>query len=61
MPDDRPYMVHSATRITLSPTAREWAREWGMTDVEMAKHLLARHQLGNDVVPESDVRYGEEE
>jgi len=60
MADDRPFVVHSATRITLSPTAREWAREWGMSDIEMARHLLARHQLGDDYVPEGDVRFGEE-
>jgi hypothetical protein len=58
---DKPYTVHSPTKITLGPTAREWAREWGMSDVEMAKHLLARHQLGDDYVPDADVRYGEEE
>jgi hypothetical protein len=61
MADDRPYVVHSPTKIVLGPTAREWAREFNMTDVEMAKHLLARHQLGEDYVPQGDIRDGEEQ
>jgi hypothetical protein len=61
MADDRPFVVHSATKITLKPDALDWAREWGMTDVQMAKWLLARNQAGEDFVPESDIRYGEEE
>jgi hypothetical protein len=61
MPDDRPYVVHSATKITLGPDARGWAKEWGMTDVQMAKWLLDRHQAGDDFVPDTDVRYGEKE
>jgi len=61
MPDDRPFVVHSATKITLKADALDWAREWGMTQVQMAKWLLDRHQAGEDFVPDSDVRYGEEE
>jgi hypothetical protein len=37
--DDKPYTVHSDTRITLSPLAR-LAKANGMTETEMAKHLL---------------------
>jgi hypothetical protein len=48
MEDDRPYVVESPTKIKLSPIAKEWAREFGMSDVEMAKHLLAQWKLRND-------------
>lgn len=45
MGDDRPYVIHSATKITLSALARELARENGMTDVQMAKHILEQENL----------------
>ena len=61
MPDDRPFVVHSDTRITLRRDALDWAKEWGWSDIQMAKWLLARHQAGEDFVPDSDVRFGEEE
>ena len=43
MTDDQPYTVHSPTKITLSPTAREMARMHGMSEIQMAKHLLQQH------------------
>ena len=43
--DDQPFKVQSPTRVTLSPVAREWARAWGMTETEMAKHLLEQERL----------------
>jgi hypothetical protein len=43
--DDKPYVIHSPSKITLSPLAKAWAREWGMTDAEMAKHLLGQEKL----------------
>jgi len=45
MADDRPYVIESPTRVRLSPTAKEWAREWGMSDVEMARYLLKQDAL----------------
>ena len=47
--DDRPYVIESPTRIRLMPVAREWAREHGMSESEMARHLLredAQRQAG---------------
>jgi hypothetical protein len=41
---DRPYKVLGPKKIWMSQTAREWAREWGMSDREMAKYLLAQNQ-----------------
>jgi hypothetical protein len=41
--DDRPYVIHSATKITLNPTAREMARMHGMSETELARHLLDQH------------------
>jgi hypothetical protein len=43
--DNKFYTVHSDTRITLSADAREMARMAGMTDTEMARHLLAQDKL----------------
>jgi hypothetical protein len=55
MASDNPFKVHSPTKITLSPTAREWARTWKMTDREMAEWLLAKHEAGDDVpLPNDD-------
>ena len=45
MDDDKLYTVHSETRITLSPTAKDWACMHGMTETAMARHLLQCHQL----------------
>jgi hypothetical protein len=49
MEDDRPFVIESLTRIKLRPAAREWARQYGMSDEQMARHLLqqdAQRQLG---------------
>ena len=43
--DDKPYTVHSPTKITLSLTAREMAKMHGMTEIEMARHLLQQDEL----------------
>ena len=46
VPDDsRLYTIHSGSRITLSAEAREMAKMHGMTETEMARHLLDRHKL----------------
>jgi hypothetical protein len=37
------HRVFSPTKIHLSKTARAWAREWNMSDTEMAKYLIAQH------------------
>jgi len=42
------YRVYSGSKIYLSPTARAWAREWGMSDAEMAQYLIQRHQESGD-------------
>jgi len=42
------YRVYSPSKIYLSPTARAWAREWGMSDAEMAQYLIQRHQESGD-------------
>lgn len=38
--DGTPYEVLSPTRIRLSPLAKEMAKMHGMSEREMAKHLL---------------------
>ena len=43
--DDQAYMVLGPGEIILSPTARAWAREFGMTETEMAKHLIEQDRL----------------
>jgi len=45
MTDDQPFVIHSPTKITLSVTAREMARQHGMTEIEMARHLLQQDEL----------------
>jgi hypothetical protein len=45
MSDDRPFVIQSPTRIRLMPTAREMARMHGMTEIEMARHLLQQDEL----------------
>jgi hypothetical protein len=44
MNDDRPpFKIHSPTHITLSPTAREMAKMHGMSEEDLARHLLDQH------------------
>jgi hypothetical protein len=43
--DHRPYTVHSPSKITLRPEAKFWAREHGLSNIELAKHLLAQERL----------------
>jgi hypothetical protein len=52
----QPHRVYSPTKIYLSPTARAWAREWGMTDAEMARYLIQQHmERGEPFALENDV------
>jgi hypothetical protein len=44
---DIPYTIHSETRVTLSPLAKEMATMHGMTFVELAKHILVQERLRN--------------
>jgi hypothetical protein len=41
--DDQPYVVESPSRIKLSPEAKYWAEQHGMTLTEMARYLLQQH------------------
>ena len=43
--DDQAYWVLGPGQIQLSVTAREWAREFGMSESEMAKHLMEQDRL----------------
>jgi AraC-like DNA-binding protein len=45
MSDDNPYTVLGPGQIQLSPTAREWAQEFGMSETEMARHLIEQDRL----------------
>jgi hypothetical protein len=45
MEDDKPYVIESPTRIRLMPIAREMAKMHGMSETEMAQHLLQQHAL----------------
>jgi len=49
--DGRPYVIERSGpkgRIKLNAAAKYWAREHGMTDQEMAKHLLLMDHLGDE-------------
>jgi hypothetical protein len=46
--EEKPFVIHSDKKITLNREAREWAKEWGMTEIEMAKHLLKQHKRQGD-------------
>jgi hypothetical protein len=48
MDDERPFVIHSESKITLKPEARELARLHGMTEVEFAQHLLQQHRLQDE-------------
>jgi hypothetical protein len=41
---DQPFTIHSPTKITLSPVAKEWAQQHGMTLEDMARFLLRQEQ-----------------
>jgi hypothetical protein len=43
--DDRPFVIESPTRIRLMPVAKAWAREFGLSEAQMARHLLQQNQL----------------
>jgi len=43
--EDQPFKIHSATHITLSPTARELAKMHGMSETDLARHLLKQEEL----------------
>jgi hypothetical protein len=45
METDKPYTILSPTKITLSPLAREMCKLHGMTEEQMAKHLLSQEKL----------------
>jgi hypothetical protein len=45
MDGDKLYTIHSDTKVTLSPQAREMARMHNMSEVELARHLLQQHKL----------------
>ena len=42
---EQPYKI-TGWKVWLSATAREHARQYGMTDVEFAKYLMNRQRLG---------------
>jgi hypothetical protein len=48
MADDPPFVIHSDSRITLKPEARELARMHDMTEAEFAQHLLQQHKLQDE-------------
>jgi hypothetical protein len=43
--EGKPFVIESPTRVRLSSVAREMAKMAGMSELEMAKHLLQQHQL----------------
>jgi hypothetical protein len=43
--DDTPYRVLSPTKITLGPTARGMAKMHGMSEEDLARHLLEQERL----------------
>jgi hypothetical protein len=49
MDSDRPYTIHSPTKITLSEEARYWAREHGISLEQMARYLINRENHLNSI------------
>jgi hypothetical protein len=45
MNDDQPFKIHSPSRITLTTTAREMAKMHGMSEKDLARHLLEQERL----------------
>jgi hypothetical protein len=45
--DGKLYDVLSPTKIRLSAEAKWWAKEYGLSNTEMARYLLDRHQQGD--------------
>ena len=43
--NDKHFTIHSDSRVTLSPAARELCKLHGMTEEQMAQHLLNQHRL----------------
>jgi len=39
------------SKVWLSATAREYARQYGMSDAEFGKYLMNRQRLGEDYQP----------
>jgi hypothetical protein len=37
------HRVFSPSKIHLSKTARAWAKQWGMSDTQMARYLIQQH------------------
>ena len=52
--DDRPFIIESPTKIRLKPLAREMAKMHGMTETELARFLLAKHQAGDVPLPDDE-------
>jgi hypothetical protein len=45
MDDDLPYVIESPTRIKLSPEAKFWAAEHGLTLEQLGRYLLNKEKL----------------
>ena len=43
--DQLPFTIESPTRIRLSPTAKAWGQEWGLSLNELGKFLLNQDSL----------------
>jgi len=43
--DEPPFEIHSDSKITLRPEAREFAKLWGMTEDDLGRHLLGQARL----------------
>jgi hypothetical protein len=40
----KPFVIHSDSKITLGPEAREMAKMHGLSEEQLAKHLLAMNR-----------------
>src|SRR5262245_57782027 len=59
---ERPYKVLGPNKIWMSKTARAFARQYGLSDREMADHLLRMDRLREAGITDADVpRFGETE
>jgi hypothetical protein len=39
------FVIHSDTKITLGPEAREMAKMHGLSEAQLGRHLLNQHKL----------------
>ena len=58
--DEQLYRV-TGSKVWMSPTAREWAKHYGMSEAEFAKYLMQRERMREAGMTDADVLQGGDE